>query len=70
MPLETAIASAGPRTMVIDGLRLDHLLGLRAAGLDAFRVVGTARLPGGSGRSDAATVDRRPTARDAPAPLS
>ncbi|MGW2426129.1 hypothetical protein ACWC0C_44190 [Streptomyces sp. NPDC001709] len=56
--------------MVTDGLRLDHLPGLRAAGLDAFRVVGTARLPGGSGPSDAATVDRRPTARDASAPLS
>ncbi|MFB9462205.1 copper homeostasis protein CutC [Streptomyces cinereospinus] len=47
-----------PRVMVGGGLRLDHLPGLRAAGLDAFHIGGAAR-PGGWDRPVSATAVAR-----------
>jgi copper homeostasis protein len=54
-----------PRIMVGGGLRLDHVPGLRAAGLDAFHIGGAARPGGWSGPVSAEAVREWRTALDA-----
>ncbi|MCT9003420.1 copper homeostasis protein CutC [Streptomyces sp. NPDC054766] len=54
-----------PRIMVGGGLRLDHVPGLRAAGLDAFHIGGAARPGGWTGPVSAEAVREWRTALDA-----
>ncbi|MFJ4683808.1 copper homeostasis protein CutC [Streptomyces sp. NPDC088789] len=53
-----------PRIMVGGGLRLDHLPGLLAAGIDAFHIGGAARLTGWQGPVSAEAVSQWRTALD------
>lgn len=67
---EAARTAAGepgyrPRILVGGGLRLEHLVELRAAGLDAFHIGGAARPTGWGAPVDAAAVRRWRTALDA-----
>lgn len=48
----------GPRLMVGGGLRLEHVRGLRGAGVDAFHIGGAARPAGWAGPVDAEAVSR------------
>ncbi|MEI5527232.1 copper homeostasis protein CutC [Streptomyces brasiliscabiei] len=52
------------RLLIGGGLRLDHVPGLRAAGVDAFHIGGAARPGGWSGGVDAEAVRRWRTALD------
>lgn len=54
-----------PRIMVGGGLRLDHLPGLKAAGIDAFHIGGAARPQGWDAPVDADAVARWRAAVDA-----